>query len=129
MIAQRAIRTDSYFGFYNKNLLPQDQRFSGFNNGRWITPRESAFIEVQRKRWHGDSIRPTKLYSNEADISLAARSFHGIVLTRDRKPGPLTDALAQGGSVLFLDELDASGLSLADFTRGRHVTPPAQRGS
>jgi hypothetical protein len=57
------------------------------------------------------------LYPKEADISLAARSFHSVVLTFDKKKGPLKDAYDQGGTVVFLTDFDKSGMSLRDFIK------------
>ena len=51
----------------------------------------------------------------EADIALAARSFRGAVLTRDRKPGALADAHRQGGKVVFLTGFEESVLTLREF--------------
>jgi hypothetical protein len=61
------------------------------------------------------------LYAKEADISLAARSFQSIVLSLDKKNGPLKSALKQGGKVVFLTDFDASGLSLRDFIKAARM--------
>jgi hypothetical protein len=61
--------------------------------------------------------RPTKLHPGEADISLAARSFHSVVLSLDKKKGPLKDAYEQGGKVVFSTDFDKSGMSLSDFIK------------
>jgi len=125
-IARCEIATDIYFGFYNQGLPARDQRFGGFNHSRWATPQEVEFIVEERKRWHRDSMRRTRLYTNEADIALGARSLHSVVLTLDRKPGPLLDALNQGGRVLFLNEFEAQGIRLAKFVRSAYRGDGAQ---
>lgn len=117
-IKRCSIQTDSFFGF-NDSSLPQDeQRVGGFNVGRWPSQQEIAFIDQQRHRLK-DKKRPTKLHPNEADISLAARSFHSIVLTGEKKStsGPLKDAFEQGGKVIFLEDFDKSKMSLSDFIK------------
>lgn len=47
----------------------------------------------------------TGLFLNEADASLAARSHHAVVLTNDKKNGPLREAKNNlGGIVISLDD-------------------------
>jgi hypothetical protein len=76
-----------------------------------------AFIEQQRSRLSSGKKQITQLYKNEADISLAARSFHSVVLTLDKKNGPLKDAYEQGGKVIFLTNFENSGMSLSAFIK------------
>ena len=61
--------------------------------------------------------KKTKLYKDEADISLATRSFHSVVLSLDAKRGPINNAYKQGGKVVFLTDFDKSGKSLRDFIK------------
>lgn len=37
------------------------------------------------------------------------------MLTADKKVGPLSDAAQKGGKVLYLNDFDESGKTLADF--------------
>jgi hypothetical protein len=76
-----------------------------------------AFIASQSKVLNPAKKPSTKLYPNEADISLAARSFHSVVLTFDNKKGPLRDAYEQGGKVIFLTDFDESRMLLRDFIK------------
>jgi hypothetical protein len=48
---------------------------------------------------------------------LAARSFAAstIVLTLDKRRGPLRDAYQQGGSIVYLNGFPASGVALRDY--------------
>lgn len=115
-IARCAIPTDVFFGFNDDSLPPAEQRVAGFGQGRWISREELAFIG-QQKTALKTALRPTKLYGGEADISLAARSFHAIVLSLDAKKGPINAAYRQGGKVVFLTGFDASGRSLKDFIK------------
>ena len=108
------VRTDSFFGFADNTKPLAEQRFGGFGIGRWAHPDEIAFLAGQRA---SQVERPTKLQKHEADISLAARSFHSIVLTLDRRSAPLKAAHNQGGKVVWLNTFDDSGLSLADFIK------------
>lgn len=106
------VRTDSFFGFSDANKPLDEQRFGGFNVGRWAHPEEIAFIANQR---FSSVKRPTKLSKHEADISLAARALHSIVLTLDKKSAPLRIARSQGGKVVYLNDFDAGDMSLANF--------------
>lgn len=74
-----------------------------------------AFIEQQKTRLGTTKKALTKLYKNEADISVAARAIHSVVLTLDKKVGPINDAYKQGGNVVFLNDFDSSGLTLKEF--------------
>ena len=118
-IARCGVRTDRIFGFYNQSLPMDEQRIAGFNQGRWISAEESAFIQGEGR---STAIRPTKLYKNEADIALAARSMHSVVLTLDRT-GPLKRAENQGGMIVSLEDFDASGLSLRQFVHRAFPLP------
>ena len=106
------VLTDCFFGFADPNLAAEDQRVGGFDEGRWISAEESAFLDklvpvIGR-------LRRTGLYKDEADLSLAARAMVATVLTFDAR-GPLRSAYQDGGDVIFLRAFDTSGLSLADF--------------
>ena len=120
-IARRSIQTHSFFGFYDSSLPSDEQRVAGFDVGRWASPDELAFFAQQKTPLRSDKRRPTKLYKNEADLSLAARSFHSVVLTLDAKPGPINDAYKQGGKVAFLTDLAKSGLSLGEFIKAANA--------
>ncbi len=112
------IRTKSLFGFADPNLPAEEQRVGGWGEGEWASAEELRFIEQQQPRL-GATKRPTKLYKNEADIAFGARAFNGVVLTLDAKRGPIKDAHAQKGKVVFLGDFDGSGQSLRDFIKTR----------
>ena len=115
-IARCAIATDVFFGFVDESLPVTEQRVAGFNQGRWASADELAFIAQQRTAIK-DRLRPSKLHEGEADLSLAARSVHSVVLSFDAKKGPINSAYAQGGKIVFLTDFDKSGLSLREFIR------------
>jgi hypothetical protein len=48
---------------------------------------------------------------------LTARSFRSAVLTLDRKSVPIRNARNQGGKVVYRNDFDGSGLSLAEFIK------------
>jgi len=123
-IAQCEVRTDRLFGFNDASLPADEQRVGGFGIGRWASQHEIAFIRQQRTPLRNDPKRSTKLYKDEADIALAARSFEAVVLSLDRKQGPLNAAYRQGGRVVFLNDFDQAGISLADLVRAASAGPP-----
>jgi hypothetical protein len=111
------IETRSFFGFSDPRHPPDEQRVGGFDEGYWASREELAFIEQQQVRMGSVKKQTTRLYYNEADISLAARSFHSVVLSLDKKKGPLKDAYEQGGKVIFLTDFANSRMSLSDFIK------------
>lgn len=110
------IKTDSYFGFSDETRPPSEQRFGGFDVGRFATPEEIDFISRHRA---SQIERPTKLQKNEADIALAARSLHSVVLTLDQKSVPMKNASKQGGRVVYLNDFGHQKLPLAVFIKSR----------
>ena len=113
-MARCNVQTDILFGFADETRPVAEQRFGGFDVGRFAHPDEIAFIANQRA---SQVVRPTRLQKHEADISLAARSFHSVVLTLDRRSAPLKAARDQGGKVVWLNDYDASALTLAEFIK------------
>ena len=115
-ISDCSISADVLFGFAEASLPANEQRVGGFGQGRWAQQEEIAFL-AQQKTSLGALRTKTKLYKNEADRSLGARAFTGVVLSLDAKNGPINDAYRQGGRVVFLKGFPASGLSLAEFIK------------
>jgi hypothetical protein len=112
-IARRNIPTDSYFGFAEASV-DGAHRVEGFNRGRFASLEEMAFLAQPRKPPPA-KLRPSRLYKNEADISIAARSFQSVALSLNKRRGPLKKAKNEGGEVVFLNGLEDSGMSLRDF--------------
>jgi hypothetical protein len=111
-IAKCNIGTDAFFGFFDDSRPPEEQRVQGFGHGRWASAQELDFLASENR---SVVVRPTKLHKHEADVSLAARSFHSVVLTLDAKRGPLKRAFRQGGKVVFLNSFDTCSISLREF--------------
>jgi hypothetical protein len=118
-IAKCHIETDSLFGFSDDTLPDNEQRVGGFDKGRWAQREELDFLSGEKPRSGAEPKRKTKLYKNEADASLAARSSHAVVLTFDAKPGPIARALLEGKKVILLTEFERSGKSLSEFVSKR----------
>ncbi len=62
------------------------------------------------------------LGKNEADASLAAKSFSSIVLTNEKKNkmGPLKIAADLSGQIVYLEkQVKPSGLTIGQYINGR----------
>ncbi|MBO9186806.1 hypothetical protein ACQZ4Y_20135 [Rhizobium sp. L80/93] len=120
-IVDNGIKTDAFFGFSNPGLSQSEQRVAGFNQGRFASAEEIAYIAEQRHRVKPTSRPRALLAKNEGDLALAVRSMRSIVFTKERpnKNGPLKTAAERGGKVLYVDDYLASGMTLADFIRSR----------
>ncbi|MET3373731.1 hypothetical protein ABIC89_002794 [Variovorax boronicumulans] len=126
------VGVDVKFGFWDARHVQEDQRVGGFGFGVWASNEVAGFYAAQRSRLR-DPKRKTRLYKNEADIALGARSFEGIVLTLDSKPGPLRDAYQTGGRVVFLDQLprssDRLGPAVENVLAARFPGAPSELGT
>ena len=122
VINKGKIRTDRYFGFYDESLPPDEQRIGGFGSindpsvgGRFIGKEESTLI-ANEANIVGPTKRPTGLLKNEADVSLAARSLHSVVLTCDGKKALKRAKNNHGGMIIDL-KMYRKGQSLAGFIK------------
>lgn len=122
-IARCGVRTDAMFGFYDNRYPPDKQRVLGWNQGRWASPQEKAFIDQQAHRL-GELNSSTGLHEHEADRALAARALQAVILSSDRR-GPIKEAAKQGGQVVSLMNFDTSGLSLGAFIKAAIQTQSA----
>lgn len=82
-IKKCVIKIEKYFGFFDENHSEEEQRVGDADVGRWITSEESRFIEQQKTKIGTVKKAQTRLYKNEADISIAARAMHYVVITSD----------------------------------------------
>lgn len=108
------IQTQMYFGFASANTHPSEQRVGGFGQGVWVSKEETEFIHSQHGSMGFEKKASTRLYPQEADISLAARSLVAVVLTCDSE-GALKRAASRGGRVVNLLRFDQSGMSVKNF--------------
>ncbi|MDD2720681.1 MAG: hypothetical protein PHH47_05160 [Gallionella sp.] len=111
----RMISTDTYFGLYDESLPPEQQRVAGLDCGRFASEEELAILRTERSSV-GPTMRPTGLYKNEADVSLAARSTVSVVLTCDGKKALKRAKTIHGGTIVDLKKWNAGEL-LATFIR------------
>jgi hypothetical protein len=123
-IEKHSVRTTTVFGFATyepDGSLSKVQVYGGFGQGTWQSDADRSWYgsgEV-RDLLHGKGKRKSGLSDNQADASLAVRSFESIVLTDEvkSKNGPLRLAAEQGGHIVYLADVEKSGLSLKDFVR------------
>lgn len=120
-IQSRNITTTAVFGFAEANTPGEPARVAGFNQGTWESTQERDWRnrEASKNFLSSKAQRPTRLAKNEADVSVAVSALSSIVITADKKPGPISDAAANGGKVIYVHELQASGLSLREFIAKR----------
>ena len=123
-IERHRVRTTSVFGFATyepDGSLSKVQVYGGFGQGTWQSDADRRWYGSSEVKGllHGKGKRKSGLSDNQADASLAVRSFESIVLTDEikTKNGPLRLAAEQGGRVIYLADVEQSGLSLKDFIR------------
>jgi len=83
--------------------------------GRFIEENEAAIIHSEAASI-GPGKRPTGLFRNEADVSLAARSVHSVVLTCDVKKALKRAKEIHSGLIVDLKKYKI-GTSLAGFIK------------
>lgn len=117
------IKIDAIFGWYDESLPREMQRFAGFGSnedpdsgGRLLSEEEAkVFIaEAPKEQDNPRPVRPSGLYKHEADISLAARATHSIVLTCNIKQA-LKRSHAKEGSRVIDMKLYSPNTRLYDF--------------
>ena len=122
-IEANRVHTTYVFGFATHDSdgsLSKIQTNGGFGQGTFQSADERAWYasEAVKQHFPSNKIQNSGLGKNQADASLAVRSFNSIVLTDERKgkSGPLCIAVEQGGQVVHLrEEVEPSGLSLRDY--------------
>lgn len=121
-IAQNGVETTGIFGFATyeaDGTLLRNQVYLGFDQGSFQSTEDREWYASPDVRAYldGKGKRNSGLSHNEADASLGARSFDAIILTNEKKgkAGPLAHAAKQSGRVLYLEDLEGSGLTLKDF--------------
>jgi len=120
-IAECGIKTTSVFGF--ATLGPGPQRIGGWGQGTWQSQTERQFYDAIRQQYLlGKKEKKSQLTQNEADAAVAAQSFFSIALTCEKpgKAGPIRFAAEHGGKVLYLPDIDRSGLTLRAYIAAFH---------
>lgn len=119
---RRGVKTSSVFGFASVEAdgsLSKVQVYGGFDQGTWQSESDRQWYASPdvRRFVHNKPKRPTGLTGNQADASVAVRSFDSVVLTAEKKKkrGPLRLAAEQGGRIVYLEDVEQSGMSLKDY--------------
>ncbi|MEA9566494.1 hypothetical protein [Xanthomonas sp. WHRI 8932A] len=120
-IESASIKTTSIFGFqtFGANGLPSKVQVNGgFGQGTFQSATDRRFYASPgiTSQLRGKTPRKSGLTANQADVSLAVRSFGAFVLTNDKKRGPLKLAQELGGKIIYLTtEVEKSGLTLGQY--------------
>jgi len=116
-IQSHQIKTTAIFGFAEANISGEPARFAGFGQGTFQSEQESDWRnrEQTKQFLSNKSRRPTGLAKNEADISVVIASLNSVVITGDKKNGPIPEAEKNGGCVVYIHEVNVSGLPLREF--------------
>jgi hypothetical protein len=116
------VETTSTFGFAScepDGTLSKIQVYGGFDQGTFQSDEDRDWYasDAVKQLLNDKANRKSGLSDNQADASLAVRSFDSIVLTGEKttKPGPLKLAAIQGGKILSLYGFEKSGLSLQEY--------------
>ena len=92
----------------------------GFGQGTFQSKEDQEYYSSPKIKAQlvGKSKRKNGLSANQADASLAVRSFRAIVLTNEdpKKSGPLKLATEKGGKVVYLKtQVESSGLTIGQY--------------
>ena len=113
-ITRHSVATTGHFGFAEAGC------YLGFNQGTFMSDDERNWYATTIPKHVLDKERTgSSLTKNMADTAVGASSFYSVVLTADRKKGPIKDARASGGKVIYLQDFGAQSLSLRDFIKTR----------
>lgn len=106
-----------FFGFYDECFLEDRQRVGGWDKGAWQSVEEEIFRAKLNNRFldFGTTVRANGLYRNEADVDLAVRSVHNIVISNDCKKA-LKVASEENYRVVFMTDFDGT-LGMRDFVK------------
>ncbi|WP_146208478.1 hypothetical protein [Cupriavidus plantarum] len=118
-LARNQVRTSARFGFAEANPVGGPAVYAGFGQGTFQSDKERAWYsqEIVRNYSIGKSKKGSGLSGNQADTAVAATSFDCVVLTCDKRAGPIGEALRQGGRVIFLTDALLKINSLGQIVR------------
>ncbi|WP_307941552.1 hypothetical protein [Pseudomonas mosselii] len=124
----REIPTTYSFGFSDLESPEDPPRYGGFGQGTFETDAQQDWRQrEQTQKFVQDGFdakqrAKTVLRKDEADVALAVASIVSILITVDEKKGaragkkgPIYDAAVNGGFVVFVQDVDNSGLALAEY--------------
>ncbi|GBH26107.1 hypothetical protein [Burkholderia vietnamiensis] len=120
-LGRNAVRTTARFGFAEANPVGGPAVYGGFGQGTFQSDEERAWYRQDKVRNYmvGKSKKGSGLSGNQADTAVAAASFHCVVLTCDKKAGPICEAVTQGGNVIFLSDALLEVETLGQIVRAK----------
>ncbi len=118
-IARNQVETTAVFGFAEANPAAGPATYAGFGEGTFQSDNERDWYASPKIRSYllGKPKKGSGLSANEADTAVSAASFISIVLTCDRKSGPIVEAEKGGGRVVFLSDALLKSPSLRVFLK------------
>ncbi|MCK0754427.1 hypothetical protein, partial [Chromohalobacter japonicus] len=118
-IAQNQVVTTATFGFGEANPSDGPATYAGFGQGTFQSDKERRWYarEEIHSSLHGKPKKGSGLTANQADAAVSAASFDSIVLTCDKKTGPISKAKENGGMIVFLSDELLSSESLQQIVR------------
>ena len=127
-IERRQVKTTCVFGFYCGESPDDPIRYRGFGQGIFEPEIERDWRQredIQRYVIGASKRKTTVLRQNEADVAQAVASLSSVLITNESKTksGPILIAAANGGRVLYLNDFESSGLTLADYIGKYFVVP------
>ncbi|WET07935.1 hypothetical protein P3S72_15520 [Pseudomonas sp. D3] len=130
----RKVTTTYVFGFSDLDNPEEPSRYGGFGQGTFASDDEQDWRQREKTQqfvqagYAAKQRKKTVLRKDEADVSLAVASLNSILITVDEKKdaslakkGPIHDAAINGGFVVYVQDVQASGLRLADFIQKHFV--------
>ncbi|MFP3474972.1 hypothetical protein SB780_08835 [Burkholderia sp. SIMBA_057] len=118
-LARNCVRTTATFGFAEANPVGGPAVYAGFGQGTFQSGKQRTWYSQDKVRNSilGKKKKGSGLCGNQADAAVAAASFDSVVLTCDKKAGPIRDASGQGGKVIFLSDVLLENKSLGEIVR------------
>lgn len=122
-LALNDIKTTRVFGFGSAKSAAGPAIYGGFGQGGFQPDNERAWYQQDKVKQFvsNKSLKNSGLHGNQADAAVAAKAFNSVVLTCDKKRGPILEANAQGGKVIFLSTDLLANQSLGEIVRLKHA--------
>lgn len=124
----RNVQTTYSFGLCDLNNPENPARYGVFGQGAFESDAQQDWRQRQQTQkfvqdgFESTQRKKTVLRKDEADVALAVASLTSVLVTVDEKKdaragkkGPIHDAAINGGFVVYVQDVQSSGLALADF--------------
>lgn len=120
-LSRNCVRTTATFGFAEANPVDGPAVYAGFGHGTFQSSKHRAWYSQEKVRNSilGKKKKRSGLSGNQADAAVAVAASDSVVLTCDKKPGPIREASEQGGKVIFLSDVLLENQSLGEVVRSK----------